>query len=422
MDVPPAAVETGGRLARRRRERQRRRRARRRLALRGLTAAAATSVVIAAAAATTVIVGGGDAARPEGDVGAQPAGGAAPEAEQDTLLLVRTGQDGAARSVTLLAAGERRATAVLIPTGTLVTVPGVGTDRLALAGQYGGPALVRASVENLLGITVDHVAAVDGPAMGAWLDRVGGLELDVPPALGADTSGTDGAASLEPGRRTLDGAQLAAYWALAGEGSELSSLARQEQVLSALLARLGEPEAAGALSGGEGATPDTDASAGWMRRLLSRAGRAHDRDAAELRVLPVERVGGEASEGGRGPAYRTRPEEVQRLRRQRLAASVPDRAVDGRVRMQVLNGVGRPGIGRAVEQRLGGGRVELVATANARTFDQATTRIVVYDDDAATREAAEWVRRRLGVGTIQMSQQPQSVVDVTVIVGADFQA
>jgi hypothetical protein len=47
-----------------------------------------------------------------------------------------------------------------------------------------------------------------------------------------------------------------------------------------------------------------------------------------------------------------------------------------------------------------------------------TTEIIVYDQDS--REQAEAVRDRLGVGTITIDEQPQTVVDLTIVLGDDF--
>lgn len=380
-------------------------------------------VVVAVVAAVTLAVldRAGDTGAADDPARDENAAPASASGDQDTLLLVRTRDDGrAAASATLLAVDDGRATVVLIPTGTLVDVPGVGLDRLALAGQYGGPRLVQASVENLLGIAIDHVATVDGAELGSWWGRLGGLELEVTdPVRG---QGADGeAVRVEPGTHVFDGDRLARYTTFVGDESELDVLARQRTVLAALLEAVADPSARRALTegGDDGSWPlATEADAGWMERLLARAGDAQVTDAVRFRLLPVEPVGGDGAEPR--PTYSGDVDGIRELTRQHLAASVPDEAADGAPRVQVLNGVGTPGIGRAVEERIGGGRMRIVASDNAPSFDQETTRIVIYDDSDRSRATAEWVQQQLGVGTIQVSRQPQSVVDVTIVVGADF--
>lgn len=384
-------------------------------------AAAGLALLGVAAATTLAVLDGGNRGTPAEPIPAEPVVGAAAGGEQHTLLLVRTRDDGqAAASATLLAVDDAGATVVLIPTGTLVAIPGVGLDRLALAGQYGGARLVQGSVENLLGVAVDHVAAVDGAGLGEWLGRLGGLELDVARPL--RESGSDGERlHLDPGTQTLDGDQLARYATFVGDEDELDVITRQRKMMAALLEAAAESSARAALTEGadDGSWPlDTDAEEEWMDRLLARASEAQAADALRFRLLPVEAVSGDGPDGR--PSYHADAAETDELTQQHLAASVPDEAAGGAHRVQVLNGVGTPGIGQAVEQRLGGGRTRIVASGNAPSFSEDTTRIVIYDDSDRSRSTAEWVHQRLGVGTIQVSRQPQSVVDVTIVVGADF--
>lgn len=387
-----------------------------------VTALALTGVT--AVATMAVLDRGGERSAPTEPTPAESADGAAAAGDQDTLLLVRTRPDGqAADSATLLAVDDAGATVVLIPTGTLVTIPGIGLDRLSLAGQYGGPRLIQGSVENLLGIAIDHVATVDGAGLGDWLDRLGGLELDVAgPLRGFGPGGEP--VRLEAGTQTLDGDQLARYATFVGGEDELDVITRQRKLVAALLEAVTEPQARAALTegGDDGSWPlATDADGQWMSSLLARAGQAHADDAVRFRLLPVEAVSGDApGSGPNRPAYRAQADETRKLAEQHLAASVPAEAGDGAPRVQVLNGVGTPGIGRAVEQRLGGGRMRIVASGNTPSFGEETTRIVIYDDSDRSRATAEWVHQQLGVGTIQVSDQPQSVVDVTIVVGADF--
>ncbi len=46
--------------------------------------------------------------------------------------------------------------------------------------------------------------------------------------------------------------------------------------------------------------------------------------------------------------------------------------------------------------------------------------LIVYDDAADVFAAAESILQALGVGSIVLSDTPQSVVDITIVVGADL--
>jgi polyisoprenyl-teichoic acid--peptidoglycan teichoic acid transferase len=323
--------------------------------------------------------------------------------------------------MTLLATGPgpEDAVVVFLPVGALVDVPGVGLDRLGLSLQYGGPALAQATVENLLGIAVDHVATVDDAGLGALLGRTGGFAVTVPDRLVVRAD--DGAASVrfEPGEQHLDGPRLAEYWGFTARGEdELASFARQQAVLDGLLDVAADDDVFAATLGDGVPQLATGADDAFVREMFAGLVRASDADRLQMSLLPVESFGGPGPDGG--STFRPRTEAVAELVDEVLRGSVPGEGGSGVVRVQVLNGVGVPGVGQLVDRRLGGGAFRIVLTDNARDFDFTETRILVYDESERSMAAAERVRDALGVGTIQVSRQLQSVVDVTIVVGADF--
>lgn len=326
---------------------------------------------------------------------------------QDTLLLVRhpQGDDVAegsgleeggqvpASGVTLFAAGPDEAPAVVlsIPVGTLVEIPGFGLDQLAVAYRYGGAPLVESTLENTLGIEIDHVAAVDDSGLAALLDRVGDRERDV-------------------------GQRLTEYWEAPQQGEdELATLQRQQQALAVLLTTLRDAEAREAFVGDGAPQLDTRADAQWLDALVRQLAEASAAGRLGFEVLPVNPIGEEGAS-----SYRLQEEAMAMLVEDRLAASVLSGGGMQALRIQVLNGVGRPGIGQEVDQALDGGPFRIVLTDNARSFDFAETLILIYDETERSMDAARQVQDRLGVGTIQVHRRPQTVVDLTVVVGADF--
>jgi polyisoprenyl-teichoic acid--peptidoglycan teichoic acid transferase len=342
--------------------------------------------------------------------------------QQDTLLLVRHAGDGRpAEGATLLAVGpgEESAVALFVPVGTLLPIPGIGRDRLGLAQQYDGPTLVQSTLENALGIRIDHVAAVSDSSLASLLERVGGLDVDVPQRLVARAPDGDVAVRFEPGRQFLDGLRLAELWGFRErDEDELATFTRQQLVWERFLDKLADPATLELVVGDGAPQLETGADAGWLRSFFAQLAAARAEERITFSLLPVEPFGGEGPDGG--ATYRLREEAAQRVTRTLLAASVPDDAAGGTTRIQILNGVGVPGVGGQVERLLGGGAFRIVRSDNAANFDFTTTRILVYDESGASRRAAERVRERLGVGTIQVSRQPQSVIDLTIVVGADF--
>lgn len=69
---------------------------------------------------------------------------------------------------------------VSIMRDTWVNIPGYGAAKINAALNYGGISLQVATVENLLGIKVDHVAEIEFEGFKALVNSVGGVDVQVP--------------------------------------------------------------------------------------------------------------------------------------------------------------------------------------------------------------------------------------------------
>jgi LCP family protein required for cell wall assembly len=107
----------------------------------------------------TVLVLGSDA-RPKGtkEAGASTIGQAS---RSDTILLMRIG-------------GGKNAT-LSIPRDTVVNIPGHGPDKINAAYAIGGPALAIRTVEQFLGIDVNHLVEVNFDNFPQLIDALGGI-------------------------------------------------------------------------------------------------------------------------------------------------------------------------------------------------------------------------------------------------------
>jgi LCP family protein required for cell wall assembly len=169
--------------------------------------------------AQTILVLGTDARPPDSkEPGAAPsqkcfeqqANGDAPhdgcsqgQFRADTLMLIRAG-GGAFRKLS-------------IPRDSYAEIPGQAPQKINGAYAFGGAALQIKTIEQFLGIPIDHVAIVDFTGFEDLIDAVGGVEVDVPQKLCADVSGGSGGGQggvtlhLKKGENTLDGAKALAY-------------------------------------------------------------------------------------------------------------------------------------------------------------------------------------------------------------------
>jgi polyisoprenyl-teichoic acid--peptidoglycan teichoic acid transferase len=370
--------------------------------------ALAALVVLAVVAA--LIVWLPDLVRRDVDRSTDPQGPgvAASAVPQTAVLLIRTTDGRTAAGITLLAAGDDgSASATFIPATTLVEIPGVGLDRLGLAQQYGGAALTEAAVENALGIELDGTLTVDTAGLGALLQRAGGAELDVPDRLVERSADGTGTVVFEAGEQYLNGVRLAQYWSFAQRGeTELDTFPRQQRALDAMLRALDDDELRQGLLGRVPPEIATDMTADEVRGLFAGLAEAAAAEVLAYQLLPVAPFG--SADESLGTSYQLRDDEVAELVAERLAGSVPDGGPTGAVAVQLLNGVGVPGVGQQVDERLEGLPVRIVRTDNARSFDFPQTQIVIYDETPALLQAARQVQQALGVGTILVSRQPRA--------------
>lgn len=125
------------------------------------------------------------------------------EFRADTLMLVRAG-GGTFRKLS-------------IPRDAYAEIPGNAPTKINAAFAYGGAALQIKTIEQFLGIQIDHVAIVDFTGFEDLIDAVGGITVDVPVKLCADISGGAGGGQggvsirLHKGENTLDGEKALAY-------------------------------------------------------------------------------------------------------------------------------------------------------------------------------------------------------------------
>lgn len=90
-----------------------------------------------------------------------------------------------------------------------------------------------------------------------------------------------------------------------------------------------------------------------------------------------------------------------------------------RIRVEVLNAAGVPGLARAATQRLRDAGLDVVYYGNASTFGRDSSVVLVRLDD---RAAARRVGEAAGIDRIRAERDTTLYVDVTVVLGRDWAA
>ena len=138
-----------------------------------------------------------------------------------------------------------------IPRDLWVNIPGFGYDKINTAfflGEAnklpeGGPGLAIKTVEQLLGVPINYYAQIDFQAFETFIDKIDGVEIDVPYEMKIDPIGKYNTITLEPGKVRLYGPEALAYArARYTEGGDFDRAQRQQQVILAIRKRVLKPE------------------------------------------------------------------------------------------------------------------------------------------------------------------------------------
>jgi len=103
---------------------------------------------------------------------------------------------------------------ISIPRDSLASIPGVGDGKINSAFANGGAALQIKTVEDFLGIDINHVVILDFEGFADFIDAIGGVTVNLPYKVKSKISGgaTNGGITLklDRGENHLDGQQALA--------------------------------------------------------------------------------------------------------------------------------------------------------------------------------------------------------------------
>ena len=175
----------------------------------------------------TILVLGSDARTKDSkEPGAQKIGEGG--SRSDSILLLRIG-------------GGRNAT-LSIPRDTVVNIPGHGQSKINAAYAYGGPALAVRTVEEYLGIPIDHVVEVNFENFPQLIDALGGITYRggcVVSRLNGGFKNGGYTLRLKAGKQEIDGKQALALARTRKnecnpKESDLTRARRQQKLIGAI--------------------------------------------------------------------------------------------------------------------------------------------------------------------------------------------
>lgn len=168
------------------------------------------------------------------------------------LILGIDSRDGErARSDTIMLAainpGKQSAYLISVPRDSYLEIPGKGHDKANHAMAFGGPKLVKQSLESFLDIEIDRYVSVDFDGFRKIVDELGGIPIDVKKRMKYSDPSDDTYIDLQPGMQMLNGEQALDYARyrksdLGKEDSDYQRIARQQEIMQAIAVKGASPE------------------------------------------------------------------------------------------------------------------------------------------------------------------------------------
>ncbi len=334
----------------------------------------------------------------------------------DTMMILRV--DPAAERASLLS----------LPRDLWVPLASGGNNRLNAAIQSGGPEILIDTVEQYLGIPINHYVQVDFGGFRQLVDVIDGVQVWFESPARDRRSGL---AVDQPGCVMLDPDQALAYvrsrhyetfvdgrWRT-DPSADLGRISRQQDFIAQALDRaidrgVRNPVTLDRLVDAalETVTVD-DVLTGDDIVDLGSEFRSFDPATLDMHALPVS----DATIGG-AAVLRLRDVEAQPVLDlfRGTDTATADVSPEG-VRVQVLNGTGIGGQASEVSAALAGVGFTAAGTGEADGFGVERT-VVRYQ--AGQLAAADLVARHLSAGAVLEEVQEATGADVTVITGADY--
>lgn len=132
-----------------------------------------------------------------------------------------------------------------IPRDTLVNIPGVGWDKINHAYAHGGHNLTKATVEDFLGIQINHYVMVDLKGFISIVDAIGGININVESRMYYEDPWDDDGGlviDFQPGMQHMNGKEAMQYVRYRDPiEADIGRIRRQQQFIKAVYEKITSP-------------------------------------------------------------------------------------------------------------------------------------------------------------------------------------
>lgn len=171
---------------------------------------------------------------------------------KDKIIVMIMGVDeregDVGRSDTLMIATldpkKKKAALLSIPRDTRVKIRGYGFDKINAAYAYGGHELTQDTVEELIGVHMEHHILINIKSFKKIIDAIGGVDINVEKRMYyEDVWDDDGGLliDLQPGLQHMDGDTAITYVRYRDEEGDIGRIRRQQKFMQAVMDKVTSP-------------------------------------------------------------------------------------------------------------------------------------------------------------------------------------
>ena len=139
---------------------------------------------------------------------------------------------------------KHKAAILSVPRDTRVKIKGHGFDKINAAYAYGGHLLTQNTVEDLLGVEMEHYVIINVNAFTKIIDAIGGVDINVEKRMYYEDPWDDNGGlviNLYPGQQHMDGKTAITYVRYRDEEGDIGRITRQQKFMQAVMDKLTSP-------------------------------------------------------------------------------------------------------------------------------------------------------------------------------------
>jgi LCP family protein required for cell wall assembly len=319
---------------------------------------------------------------------------------------------------------NRTAAMLSVPRDTLVTIPGAGQQKVNAAFAIGGPDLAQKTVEGLLGIPINSYALINFDAFTRIVDSVGGALVDVKLPIRDEAYPTADFGverlNIQPGPQLMPGEIALKYARSRHDSNDFSRARRQQDVITAIRARLATEGMLARLPGivnDVGSAVETDFDPANILPLASLGGGIPSSDVKSEVLLPcgADAPHCELTEDNSPNGYYLIPDKAK------IANLVAELFYDPRVRQEGARIEVRGTTAKSTAAQDVADRLAARAFGVASVTTGASGRSEILVKNGSKRYTADQLSEQLsGIPVRDASSAEQTSADIIVVVGTDF--